>query len=267
MIYRELNKLKKDFLGDFGDLITENKMDEALLDLFHPRIDKLQKNLGAKISLVGFSGVGKTTITKLIREQEIPMVHEPTITGKMAIIKIGKLHFSLWDFAGQEQFSYIWNNFIESSDAVLIITDSTLENVEKSKYFLELIKSEVPYAKAAVIGNKQDLPEAMDIEEIENHLHLKTYSMIAIDPENRSKMIQIISDVLELNKEISPLLKPLFERDQLIEEAQHALEKGNFAKSLEKFEKIVDVCLELGDDNLSREFNKRAEKIRNVLNK
>ncbi len=75
--------------------------------------------------------------------EEIPMEHIPTITGDIATIKIGKLQFHLWDFAGQEQFSFLWQNFIKGSDAVLLITDSTLENCEKSKYFVELIKKEL----------------------------------------------------------------------------------------------------------------------------
>lgn len=49
---------------------------------------------------------------------------------------------------------------------------------------------------------------------------VKTYSMIAIDPENRKKMIQIIADILEMSADISPLLKPLIERDSLTDEAK-----------------------------------------------
>jgi len=77
------------------------------------------------------------------------------------------------------------------------MTDSTLENLEKSIYFFELVNREVPYARLAVIANKQDLPEAMKIEDIERIMGQKTYSFIAIDPNNRSKMIRIIADLLE----------------------------------------------------------------------
>ena len=115
-----------------------------LFAIFDPTVEVIHKNLRPKMSLVGFSGVGKTTITRLIMAEEIPMEHIPTITGDIATIKIGKLHFHLWDFAGQEQFSFLWQNFIKGSDAVLLITDSTLENCEKSKYFVELIKKEAP---------------------------------------------------------------------------------------------------------------------------
>jgi len=208
-IKKELVKCKDEFLNLFEDIL-QHRFDAKTFEVFDPTIDSIHRNLRPKISLVGFSGVGKTTITKLIKADEIPMQHIPTITGDIATIRIGKLHFHLWDFAGQEQFSYLWNNFIKGSDAVLIITDSTLENVEKSKYFLELIKDQAPNAQSAVIGNKQDLKSAMNPVQIEKVLGLKAYSMIALEPQNRDKMIQIIADVLEMSAEVSPLKRFMY---------------------------------------------------------
>ncbi|HEC39973.1 MAG TPA: GTP-binding protein, partial [bacterium] len=208
-VKKELVKCRKEFINFFEEIL-QHRFDAKTFEVFDPIVDVIHKNLRPKISLVGFSGVGKTTITKLIRAEEIPMEHIPTITGDIATVRIGKLHFHLWDFAGQEQFSYLWNNFIKGSDAVLLITESTLENIDKSKFFLELIKEQAPHAHTAVIGNKQDLEGAIKPTQIERILGLKTYSMIANDPNNRDKMIQIIADILEMSAEVSPLLKPLF---------------------------------------------------------
>jgi GTPase SAR1 family protein len=195
------------------------------------------------------------------------MEHVPTITGDIATIKIGNLHFHLWDFAGQEQFSYLWNNFVKGSDAVLLITDSYLENVEKSKYFLDLIKDEAPDAHTAIIGNKQDLGDRLPVVEIEKILGLKTYSMIANRSENRDKMITIIADILEMSAEVSPLLKPLIERDRSMVEAESALNSGDLQNALTLFEKIADLSIDLGDDSLGKEFHEKAEKIREIVKK
>jgi len=259
----ELTTLQNEFLDTFGDTVDD--LDPSLMEILDPIIDSIHRNLKTKISLVGFSGVGKTTTTKLICATEIPSVHIPTITGKISTVKIGKLYFHLWDFAGQEQFSYLWNDFILGSDAVLIITDSSLENVEKSKFFIELIKEHAPHAHTAVIGNKQDLADVLSVEKIEDILGLKTYSMVAIDPSNREKMIQIIADILEVSTDASPLLKPLFERDQLIHQARDCLENGDIAQTAEYFEKISDLCLELGDDTLYKEFAEKAKKLKGYL--
>ncbi len=261
----ELVKLKKEFLDLFRDLLRDD-IDPSMMEILNPTIDAVHKNLRPKISLIGFSGVGKTTITRLIKAEEIPTEHIPTITGDIATIKIGKLHFHLWDFAGQEQFSFLWNKFVKGSDAVLLISDSTLENLEKSKFFLELIKEEAPYAHAAVIANKQDLPNALPPAKIEEMMDLKTYSMVAIDPNNRDKMMTIIADILEMSSEISPLLKPLFEREQLIAEAQNALENGDLGGAANFFEKIANLCMELGDDSLSNDFLQKANKLRTIVN-
>jgi ADP-ribosylation factor-like protein 1 len=265
-IKKELIKCKKEFLNLFEDIL-QHKYDSKTFEVFDPTIDAIHRNLRPKISLVGFSGVGKTTITRLIKAEEIPMQHIPTITGDIATIKIGKLHFHLWDFAGQEQFSYLWNNFIKGSDAVLLITDSTLENVEKSKFFLELIKEQAPNAHSSVIANKQDLEDAMSPNQIEKILGLKTYSMIAKDENNRDKMITIIADILEMSAEVSPLLKPLLERDTLTEQATNALQNAEFEKAATYFEKISDLCIELGDDSLGREFYEKGKKIKDMLKK
>jgi len=260
----EIKRLKKEFVNLFGDF-CKTGIDPSMIEVITPTVDLIHRNLRPKISLIGFSGVGKTTTTRLIRSEEIPMEHIPTITGDVATIKIGKLHFHLWDFAGQEQFSFLWNKFIHGSDAVLLITDSTLYNIERSKFFINLIKEEAPHAHAAIIGNKQDLPDAMSVEDIERHLGLKTYSMIATDPANRDKMMQIIADILDMSADISPLLKPILDRDRLMLQAQGALENGDIETAVNLFEQIGDLCLNIGDDSLSREFYEKSNKLKAYL--
>ncbi|MFX1379105.1 MAG: ADP-ribosylation factor-like protein [Promethearchaeota archaeon] len=262
----QLYNFKKEFLEVYGEAFKEEQIN-IIPEVFNPIVDTIHRNLKAKISIIGFSGVGKTTTTKLIKSEEIPMQHIPTITGEVATIKIGKLHFYLWDFAGQDQFDFLWEKFIKGSDAVLLMTDSTLENLEKSRYFFELVNKVVPYARLAIIANKQDLPHAMKTEDIERLMGQKSYSFIAIDPNNRPKMIRIIADLLDMDTEVSPLLKPIFERNILMDKVQKALEQGEFNESVILFEKISSICLELGDDSLSIELQEKAQKLRSILSK
>lgn len=221
----QLNNFKDIFLNRFGDMIRKKKVEDLSFTAINVALDEMHRNLKPKIAVVGFAGVGKTTIKKLIKMDEIPLQHVPTITGEIATIKIGKLFFRLFDFAGQEQFKFLWKGFIKESDAVLIVTDSTIKNVEKSKFFLDLKVKEVPHARAAIIGNKQDLPNVLSVGEIETITGLKTYPMVANRKENRNKMIRVIADILDMSTEDNPLLTELFENTDLSYETLFGLEE------------------------------------------
>ncbi|GAG55306.1 unnamed protein product, partial [marine sediment metagenome] len=73
-IKKELVKCKNEFLNLFEDIL-QHRFDAKTFEVFDPTVDAIHRNLRPKISLVGFSGVGKTTISKLIKADEIPMQH------------------------------------------------------------------------------------------------------------------------------------------------------------------------------------------------
>lgn len=220
LIKPEMDNFRDEFLEVFEADLNRNKFDSEKIEIINSYIDSMHKNIKPKISVVGYSGVGKTTTKNLIRMDEIPSHHIPTISGDVATIKIGELEFQIFDFAGQEQFSYLWKGFIKGSNAVLVVTDSTPLNVEKSRFFIDLRNDEAPYARIAILGNKQDLEKAMDVGSIENILGIKTYPMEANKPENREKMIQIIANILDMNIESSPLLEGLVGEDKFAAEQE-----------------------------------------------
>ncbi|MFX0133827.1 MAG: ADP-ribosylation factor-like protein [Candidatus Hodarchaeota archaeon] len=265
LIRKQLNRAKEEFQDLFSEKLIKSATDPSVFNLFNPIADLIHKNLRPKISLVGFSGVGKTTITKLIRADDIPKEHNPTMTGDIYTVKIGKLNFNLWDFAGQEQFSFLWPKFIKDSDAVLIITDSTLKNIEKSKSFSELARVNVPRARVCAIANKQDLPDALTPQEVGKIIGINTYGMIAIEPNNRAKMIEIVAETLGIAAQVSPLIRPLLDRDKLVEDAEKALTKGEFTRAIEIFEEIAKYSIELGDSKVANEFLERAKFIESKI--
>ncbi|MBD3229286.1 MAG: GTP-binding protein [Candidatus Lokiarchaeota archaeon] len=261
----QIKSLKEEFLELFAEIVPKAK-EPSVFKSFNPISDKIHKNLRPKIALVGFSGVGKTSITRLIRAEEIPMTHVPTMTGDIVSVKIGKLYFNLWDFAGQESFSFLWPDFIQDSDAVLIITDSQLENIDESKFFIDLIKDEVPNARCGVIANKQDLPNSMEPKEVSRILGIPAYGMIAIEENNRAKMIKIIANIMDISEQVSPLLKPLIERDKNVNMAEKCLESGDYLKAADYLTKAANLSLELGDDSeIGKELLEKAKIIRSKL--
>lgn len=263
-IEQQLEILRDEFFSRYESIVELNQ-DPATYESFNEVADEIFKELRPKIALVGFSGVGKTTITRLIRAEDIPMRHVPTITGDVATIKLGHINLYLWDFAGQEKYSFVWNKFIKGADSVILILDSSPKNVRESKFFIELIRKEEPHAKIAIVANKQDLPEAMSGDEIENYLGYKTYPMIAIDPDNRETMLNIIADTVRVRSLIQPFIKPLLERDKLISEAEAAIMAGNIQLAAEKFEAIAQLCLQLEEEDLMQHFSTQAKFLRAKL--
>ncbi|MFX1274704.1 MAG: ADP-ribosylation factor-like protein, partial [Promethearchaeota archaeon] len=185
----ELVNFKNRFVKMFKLEIVKKQLDPSKFNNLDSIIDEMHQNIPTKIAVVGFAGVGKTTIKSLIKMDQLPLQHIPTISGDVATIQVGKLKFRLFDFAGQDEFKYLWKGFLRGSQAVLVVTDSTQSNLDKSMFFMDLIQSEVPHARSAIIGNKQDLRGALTIEKIENFFKLKTYPMVANRRENRNKMI------------------------------------------------------------------------------
>ncbi|MHA1784526.1 MAG: ADP-ribosylation factor-like protein [Candidatus Helarchaeota archaeon] len=257
-IEEQLEIYKYEFFSRFENIIDDNA-DFSVYASFDDVSDQIFKELRPKIALIGFSGVGKTTITRLIRAEDIPMRHVPTITGDVATIKIGHINLYLWDFAGQEKYSFVWNKFIKGADAVILILDSTPKNVKESKFFIELIKKEEPHAKIAIVANKQDLPDSLSPEEIEKELGYQTTGLIAIDPASREKMLYIIADCVKVRSLIQPFIEPLLQRDKLIAEAEAAIISGNIQLAAEKFDAIAELSAILEEPEMYEHFKSQAE--------
>ena len=166
---------------------------------FNSEIDKII--LGPiKVSILGYAGVGKTTLTRLIVGEEVNLEYVPTITADIANYeKLGPRKIVLWDFAGQIQFTDLWNSLLRGTRIVLLVTDSTYTNVQETKKILDkfLIKR---YKEAIIIGiaNKQDLPNRLTPQFVEKILQVPTYGMISIKPDYRVIIHEILKKQIEI---------------------------------------------------------------------
>lgn len=153
-----------------------------------------------KVALVGFGGVGKTTMYKLVQGQEIPLDCLPTmfVTYKKLDMKIAEQEILLWDFAGQERFTPLWPMLLRGTHVILLVTDSTVENVLQTKrVFMGMIKKTKPDAIVYAIANKQDIPKIMSAKLVSRVLGVESYEMCAIDPSERGKLQGLITKGIE----------------------------------------------------------------------
>lgn len=188
-IEEKMGQLVDSFMRDYANLALANQS----LDGFDEKVDEIAVTM-VKVAILGFAGVGKTTTLHLLRGETLPLVHDPTIGVSIKKLpeEVENANIVLWDLAGQSRFSILWAKMIANAQVVIIVTDSTLENVLRSKKLVSLVKDEVPDAKVIGIANKQDLPTALTPERVGQILGIPTYELVAIDISYRDRLIQII---------------------------------------------------------------------------
>lgn len=134
-------------------------------------------NYDAKLQfiIVGDTTVGKTSIIKYYFEQE-------KVTGGYLAtvgvdfytkdIQLGKkvVRTKVWDTAGQERFHSLTNSFFKNAQGVILVYDiNNKESFRSLTQWLKSIKENIDEKKATIIiiGNKDDLPHKVDIQEAE----------------------------------------------------------------------------------------------------
>jgi small GTP-binding protein len=236
--------------------VEEEPLAKELSSKIDDIADQIFLELPAKIAIIGASGVGKSTITALIQNEELPEKHIPTITCDVDDICIGGAqNIYLHDTGGQEQFGFLWGRWVKGADGIVIVVDSTPENLKESKFFVEMIQKEAPKAAAIVIANKQDLPDALAAEKIEDELGDKTYPMVAIDRENREKLLTIFAELIKLTPRLLKMIPTQVKQETLIKKQEREIE---ITPELEK--KLKDVQNDI--DKIEKDIAKLKKKIR-----
>ncbi len=144
-----------------------------------------------KTCLIGSAGVGKSTLSKMLREKNLNCERKPTIGVNIEKVPIKQGNMCMWDLAGQHRFQFMWGEFMRGSKLTILVTDSTPKNVMLTKDIIERHLNSTA-SKIIAIANKQDLDNRMNPGEIEAALGVPTFGMVGINSSNTEKLRNII---------------------------------------------------------------------------
>ncbi len=145
-----------------------------------------------KVSFLGAPSVGKSTLIKLLSGQIPPLDYKPTIGLDFGSLKFGEHEVKLWDIGGQAAFQPFWNQYLNGTYLVFVVTDSTPQNVLQTKQLVDWVTRTQKNARIVAIANKQDIEGHFNAKRVENVLQIPTYGMTAIDIHQKEKLYYIL---------------------------------------------------------------------------
>ncbi|CAL6011830.1 ADP-ribosylation_factor [Hexamita inflata] len=163
-----------------------------------------------KILMLGLDGVGKTQLLYRLKTKK-QIVPNPTTGFNVEILQLKhKRPITIWDIGGQEQKRDLWVHYLQNTQLVMYIIDSTDQDPERIQQSQNELEKLLNYEQLAnipfvILFNKTDLPQAMSNKEIQDIFQ------ISIDLKQiiTSHKILAIKTTAISNKSVKQILKLL----------------------------------------------------------
>ncbi|XP_053463248.1 ADP-ribosylation factor-like protein 8A isoform X1 [Nycticebus coucang] len=122
-------------------------------------------------------GVWSLRLTQKLEEESGQFNEDmiPTVGFNMRKITKGNVTIKLWDIGGQPRFRSMWERYCRGVSAIVYMVDAAdQEKIEASKNELHnlLDKPQLQGIPVLVLGNKRDLPGALDEKELIEKMNL-----------------------------------------------------------------------------------------------
>ena len=148
-----------------------------------------------RVLFMGLDFAGKTTVLYQLKLGKV-VTTIPTIGYNVEDIQHNNLTLTCWDVGGRDQGRALWRHYYQNTEAIIFVIDSndrericdknengnTSDNtIDASKQFNSSVKTEIKYLISEpelkdvvllIFANKQDLPNAMSVQEITDILEL-----------------------------------------------------------------------------------------------
>lgn len=131
--------------------------------------------------MLGLDSAGKSTVLYRMKfDQYVDTV--PTVGFNCEKVKgtVGKakgVSFMIWDVGGQDKVRPLWRSYTRSTDGIVFVVDSVdRERLEEARVELFRTTRETASVPLLVLANKQDLPGALEVSQIEKDMGLHELS-------------------------------------------------------------------------------------------
>ncbi|XP_078465868.1 ADP-ribosylation factor-like protein 8B-A isoform X1 [Lampetra fluviatilis] len=144
-----------------------------------------------ELTLVGLQYSGKTTFVNVIAVKQPTQCASarralswsgqfnedmiPTVGFNMRKISKGNVTIKIWDIGGQPRFRSMWERYCRGVNAIVYMVDAAdPDKVEASRNELNnlLEKPQLHGIPVLVLGNKKDLPNALDEKQLIDKMNL-----------------------------------------------------------------------------------------------
>jgi len=151
-------------------------------NVFKRMWDSFFGDMEKRILMVGLDAAGKTTILYKIKLGEV-VTTIPTIGFNVETVEYKNINFTVWDVGGQDKIRPLWRHYYQNTQGIIFVVDSNdrdriddsngnSEQTAKEELNRMLAEDELRDACLLVFANKQDLPNAMSVNEVTTKLGL-----------------------------------------------------------------------------------------------
>lgn len=128
----------------------------------------------ARILFCGLDAAGKTTILYALKLGEV-VTTIPTIGFNVETIKYKNIQLTAWDIGGRDKIRPLWRHYYVNTSALVFVVDSNDRdriNEAQEELYRMVNEEELKGKPVLIMANKQDLPNAMSLAEIQEKLNL-----------------------------------------------------------------------------------------------
>ena len=164
--------------------------------------EKLSKDLlSYKVIVLGFYGVGKTSIINKLMGKETDKEYAPTISVdvKNFQVKVNEkiIQIQIWDCCGNDEFAQSTKNlFVNASISILVYAINERKSFKNLEEWYNILKTHTFDSTLFLIGNKNDLEKERKVKIEEGEQFKNSYDNIKMFFETSAKNGENIDKLL-----------------------------------------------------------------------